>query len=164
MLKNVRFGRKNQLCLQCVHIWANNTGYISSYEKKSCLCVRTFLYLWVLLRFENTLRLTPSCGLLLGEPTHTGTFPTTSKPTTCACMDHEHPLRIMIKYLPTIGNIESNVKLSPPTNLIDVGFCSTLNIILVYYSTFVAKIYTYIKCAKNMGDPCYNTKNKQLNK
>jgi hypothetical protein len=125
--------------------------------------VRTFLYPWVLLRFENILRLTLSHGPPLGEPTHTGTSPTTSKPTTCACMDQEHPLRIMIKHFPTVGSIKSTVKLSPPTNSIVVGFCSTLNIILVYYSTSVAKIHTYIKCAKNMGDPCY-TKNKQLNK
>jgi len=34
----------------------------------------------------------PSC---LGEPTHTGTSPTTSKPTTCACIDWEHPVRII---------------------------------------------------------------------
>ncbi len=85
------------------------------------------------LEVQNTLRLTPSCGPPLGEPTHTGTSLTTSKPTTCVRIDWEHPLRIMIKHFPTIGSIKSNVKLSPPTNSILVGFCSTLNIILVYY-------------------------------
>jgi len=126
--------------------------------------VRTFLYSWVLLGFENTLlKLTPSCGPPLREHTHKGTSPTTSKPTTCACIELEHPLRILIKHFPTVGSIKSNVKSSPPTNSIVVGFCNTLNIILVYYSTSVAKIHTYIKCAKNMGDPCC-TKNKQLNK
>jgi len=74
---------------------------------------------------------------LLGEPTHTGTSPTTSKPTTCACIDWEHPVRIMIKHFPTVGSINRNVKLNPPTNSMVVGFCSTLNIILVYYSTCV---------------------------
>jgi hypothetical protein len=51
-------------------------------------------------------------------------------------------LRIMVKHFPTVGSIKNNVKLSPPTNSITVSFCSKLNIILVYYSTSMAKIYT----------------------
>jgi hypothetical protein len=41
------------------------------------------LYLWVLLRFRNTLRLTHSGGPPSGKPTHTGTSPTTYRTIIC---------------------------------------------------------------------------------
>jgi hypothetical protein len=66
----------------------------------------------------HTLVLTPSFGPPSGEPTYIGTSPTTSKPATRACIDWEHPLRIMIKHFPTISSIKSNVKSRPPTNSI----------------------------------------------
>jgi hypothetical protein len=31
-LQKIGFGRKNELSPQCVHTWANNTGYTSHHE------------------------------------------------------------------------------------------------------------------------------------
>ncbi len=46
-------------------------------SKESCLCKGRFPYLWVLLRFKNTLGLMPSGALPLGQRTHTRTSLTT---------------------------------------------------------------------------------------
>jgi hypothetical protein len=51
-LQKIEFGRKNQLSPQCVHTWANSTGYTSrSYSKRSyvysSILLRKFhIYIW----------------------------------------------------------------------------------------------------------------------